>query len=96
MGDDEISNSFRKTLEQNLNKLLPTLISFNAIQKEKNYYNRLLIEENRARVEQNEKYTTAGKTSGGALAGAGIGAMIGGPPGAAIGFFLGGIFGYNM
>lgn len=100
LGDVKFSDSFRKRLEIDLDTFWTTLKQINNIRREARYRAQIVIEqkenEKRIQQEQNDRYKTAGKTSGGAIAGAGIGAIIGGPPGAAIGFLLGGIFGFNM
>lgn len=103
LGDDKLSDSFRKTLAQNLNRHWSTLQQINRTQQEKNDFARRFWEEQenhrRTQQEEEKQRQTIGtiiETGGGAVAGAGIGAVIGGPIGAGIGLLLGGIFGYNM
>lgn len=53
--------------------------------RDKNEYSRFRMEEiendRRRKQKENQNLKTVGKTGGGAVAGAGIGAMMGGPPG---------------
>lgn len=104
LGDDRFSNSFRKRLEKNFDSFFPFLKQINKGQREKVEMERERERERiRAReieivrqkkVLQEKESWQNWKTGGGALAGAGVGAMLGGPPGAVVGFFLGGLFGY--
>ncbi len=100
LGDVKFSDGFRRRLEINLDTFSNTLKQINQIQKERNEYSRILIQqhkddEQRLR-DQNENYRTAGKTGAGALAGAAAGAAVAGPPGAIFGFLFGALFGSQM